>query len=91
VQIRHLHRQRGSERLSADRCSGNGNSRHADGTHWVLTGYDYPPGDNDCNTGGRHGKASGQSGCKLQIGGVPFRKSSRHIALPAAPEDEVPK
>jgi hypothetical protein len=35
-----------ADKMAFVRSFAHGNSGHAGGTHWVMTGYDYPPADN---------------------------------------------
>jgi hypothetical protein len=35
-----------ADRMAFVRSFAHGNSGHAGGTHWLMTGYDYPPADN---------------------------------------------
>jgi hypothetical protein len=35
-----------ADRMAFVRSFAHGNSGHSGGTHWVMTGYDYPPADN---------------------------------------------
>jgi hypothetical protein len=36
-----------ADRLAVVRSFAHGNSGHGGGTHWVMTGYDFPPADNN--------------------------------------------
>src|SRR6516162_9325073 len=38
---------RSADKLAFVRSFAHGNSGHGGGTHWVMTGYDYPPADNN--------------------------------------------
>src|ERR1700730_9183436 len=38
---------RSADKMAFVRSFAHGNSGHGGGTHWVMTGYDYPPADNN--------------------------------------------